>query len=394
MAPLKLYVMGTDSACMRLLRAFALIALLAGVFASSASAGGYTDASYYTPVGKVGEPYSHTVEWKPGTGCPPYTYAVVGGAFPPGLTLSSNGHITGTPTQAGTYTFYIRQTDNCGPEGEGNAPFVIKIQGGAPPLAVTTDMLSNGEAELSYSVALTATGGAASRTWSVTSGQLPPGLTLSSDGRLSGTPTTAGTYTFTATVSDGTTSSSKSLALTIIPGITVNAAPVVPLAEVRTPYSVSVPTLLGVTGGMPPYRYAPVSGFPFGIGFDSATGEIFGSPREPGVVSLTILITDSNNATKQVTVSVTVLPKLQILRLRLAGGRVGHTYKTNVTVTGGKDPVWTMLSGKLPTGLKLNSATGVIKGRPKRAGSFRFSVSVKDSLGATVSIRYVLLIRR
>jgi PKD repeat protein len=379
---------------MRLLRAIALVAVLAGVFASSASAGGYTDASYYTPVGKVGTPYSHTVEWKPGTGCPPYTYAVVGGAFPPGLTLSSNGHITGTPTQAGTYTFYIRQTDNCGPEGEGNAPFVITIQGGAPPLAVTTATLSSGEAELSYSVALTASGGASSRTWSVTSGQLPPGLTLSSDGRLSGTPTTAGTYTFTATVGDGTSSSSKSLTLTIIPGITVNADPIVPLAEVRTPYSVSVPTLLGITGGVAPYRYAPVSGFPFGIGFDSATGEIFGSPREPGVVALTILITDSNNATKQVTVSVTVLPKLQILRLRLVGGRIGHSYKTKVTVAGGKDPVWTMSFGKLPAGLKLSSATGVINGVPKRAGSFRFSVSVKDSLGATVSIRYVLLIRK
>ncbi len=83
---------------MRLLRVFVLVALLGGAFVSSASAGGYTDASYYTPVGKVGTPYSHTVSWKPGTGCPPFTYAVVGGAFPPGLSLSSNGNITGTPT--------------------------------------------------------------------------------------------------------------------------------------------------------------------------------------------------------------------------------------------------------------------------------------------------------
>ena len=69
---------------LRFIRVFVLFALLAGVFASVAAAGGYTDASYYTPVGKVGTPYSHRVEWKPGTGCPPYTYAVVGGEFPPG----------------------------------------------------------------------------------------------------------------------------------------------------------------------------------------------------------------------------------------------------------------------------------------------------------------------
>jgi hypothetical protein len=379
---------------MRLLRVFVFVALLAGAFVSVASAGGYTDASYYTPVGKVGTPYSHTVSWKPGTGCPPFKYAVVGGAFPPGLSLSSDGHITGTPTKAGTYTFYIRQTDNCGPEGEGNAPFVITIQGGAPPLAVTSETLLNGEVELSYLVALTASGGgSASRAWSVTAGQLPPGLGLSSEGHLSGTPTAAGAYAFTATVSDGTSSSSKSLALTIIPGITVNASPIVPTAEVRTPYSASVPTLLGITGGVPPYRYAPVSGFPFGIGFDSATGEIFGSPREPGVVDLTVLIADANQATKQVTVSVRVVPKLQITRVRLASGTVGHGYRTKVTVAGGESPLWTVFSGKLPVGLKLNPATGAITGVPRHAGLFLFTVSVKDSLGATVSIRYTLLIR-
>ena len=379
---------------MRLLRVFVFVALLAGAFVPVASAGGYTDASYYTPVGKVGTPYSHTVSWKPGTGCPPYGYRVVGGAFPPGLTLSSDGHITGTPTKAGTYTFYIQQADNCGIEGEGNAPFVITIQGGAPPLAVTTSTLLTGEGDLSYSLMLTASGGeSANRTWSLAGGQLPPGLTLSGDGLISGTPTTAGTYAFTATVSSGTGSSSKSLALIVIPGIAVNAAPIVPFAEVRTPYSASVPTILSVTGGVAPYRYAPVSGFPFGIGFDSATGEIFGSPREPGVVDLAILITDGNNATKQVTVSVTVLPKLQITRVRLVSGNVGQGYKTKVTVAGGKDPAWTVLSGKLPAGLKLNAATGAIAGVPKRTGSFRFTVSVKDSLGATVSIRYILLIR-
>ncbi|MDX6400168.1 MAG: hypothetical protein QOF27_774 [Gaiellaceae bacterium] len=381
---------------MRLLKAFLLVALLAGAYAPLASAGGYTDESYFTPVGKVGTPYSHTVSWKPGTGCPPYGYSVVGGTFPPGLTLSSStGHISGTPTLAGTYTFYIRQTDNCGIEGEGNAPFVITIQGGAPPLVVTSTTLGNGESELVYSVMLTASGGATtSRAWSVTAGALPAGLTLSSDGHLSGTPTAAGSYSFTATVSDGTTSSSKSLTLTIIPGITVNASPIVPMAEVRTDYSASVPTILGVTGGVAPYRYAPVSGFPFGIGFDSATGQIFGSPREPGVVNLTIAITDANGATKQVTLSVTVLAKLHIVSMRLARGTVGKSYRAKVSVAGGQDPVWALVSGKLPAGLKLNSATGAITGLPKRAGSFHFIVSVKDSLGAAVSIRYVLAIRR
>jgi hypothetical protein len=379
---------------MRFIRLFALVAVLAGVFTSSAAAGGYTDASYYTPVGKVGTPYSHQVQWKPGTGCPPYSYAVVGGSFPPGLSLSSGGYITGTPTTAGTYTFYIRQTDNCGPEGEGNAPFVIRIESGAPPLAVTSSSLPNGEVDLSYSTTLTASGGgAATQTWSVTGGQLPPGVTLSNDGRLSGTPSAAGTYNFSVTVGNGSSSASKSLTITVIPGITFDSAAVVPTAEVRTPYSASLPALLGIGGGAPPYRYAPVSGFPFGIGFDPATGTIFGSPRAPGVLTLAVSIIDANQASKQLTLSLLVVPQLQIVPLDLHRGQLGKRYRAKVTVTGGKDPAWSISSGRLPAGLRMNPSTGVITGVPLRKGSVGFTVSVRDSLGAVVTIRYTLLIR-
>jgi hypothetical protein len=379
---------------MRFIRVLVLLAVIAGVFSSVAMAGGYTDASYYTPVGKVGTPYSHTVSWKPGTGCPPYTYAVVGGAFPPGLALSSDGHITGTPTVAGTYTFYIRQTDNCGPEGEGNAPFVITIQAGAPPLSVTTSTLSAAEGDLSYNASLSASGGGTSpKVWSVTEGQLPPGLTLSSDGHITGTPTTAGTYSFTATVSDGYSSSSKKFTLTVIPGIAVSASPTLPVAEVRTDFSVKVAEILGVTGGAPPYRFAPVSGFPFGIGFDSATGTIFGSPRAAGTFNLLIRITDANQASKEVTVALRVIPRLHIVPLDLHRGHVGERYRAKVTVTGGDTPLWSVSSGKLPAGLKLNTKTGAITGTPKRAGTFRFTITVTDALGAKVAIRYALVIK-
>lgn len=379
---------------MRFIRVFAVVAVLAGAFSSVASAGGYTDASYNTPTGKVGTPYYHQVQWKPGTGCPPYTYAVVGGEFPPGLTLSSSGYITGTPTKAGTYSFYIRQTDQCGPEGEGNAPFVITIQPGAPPLSVTSSTLPTAEVTLPYSATLTASGGgSAAQSWTVTSGQLPPGLTLASNGQISGIPTAEGNYTFTATVSNGTSSSSKSLAISVIPGIAVDPSPMLPTAEVRTPYTASLATALGTTGGVPPYTYVPVSGFPFGVGIDPAAGTIFGSPREPGTLSLTIAITDANRASKQVTLSLVVVPKLHIVPIDLHRGRISRSYRAKIAVTGGKGPVWSVSAGKLPAGLRLSSSTGMIKGRPLRKGAFGFTVTVRDALGATVSIRYTLVIR-
>ena len=152
--------------------------------------------------------------------------------------------------------------------------------------------------------------------------------------------------------------------------------------------------MFGLTGGVAPYRYVPVSGFPFGIGFDPATGAIFGSPREPGVVTLTIAIVDANQATKQVTVSLRVIPKLHIVAVDLHRGHVGQRFRAKVGVAGGQEPVWEVSSGKLPAGLKLNPKTGVITGVPRRAGAFGFTVSVSDSLGAKVSIRYTLVIQK
>jgi large repetitive protein len=163
---------------------------------------------------------------------------------------------------------------------------------------------------------------------------------------------------------------------------------------VRTPYTASVATVLGLTGGTPPYRYAPVSGFPFGIGFDSSAGTIFGSPRAAGTLSLTISVTDARNATKQVTIPVVVLPRLHIVPVDLHRGHAGKAYRARVTVTGGRGPAWTVSAGKLPAGLKLEGATGVISGVPRRAGSSPFTVSIRDALGATVAIRYTLIIGR
>src|SRR5437763_12446563 len=266
---------------MRFIRVFVLVASLAGIFASASAAGGYTDGSYNTPVGTVGVPSSHTIAWKPWTGCPPFSYHLdPGNALPNGLSLnSSSGLISGTPTKAGTFSFYVSQIDQCGVEGQGNSDFKITINpGSAPPpqpidpLTITTSSLQNGESGLAYAQTLSATGGGSTRTWSLTGGQLPPGLTLAGNGQISGTPTAPGTFSFTVKVTSGASSASKTVTLTVIAGISVSASPVVPTAEVRTKYSADVATVLGVTGGAPPYRFAPVSGFPFGIGFDSTTG--------------------------------------------------------------------------------------------------------------------------
>jgi hypothetical protein len=374
------------------------VGFIALLWVGGANAGGYTDASYLTPRGTVGQAYSHRVEWKPGNGCPPYTYAVVGGDFPPGLSLSSNGYLSGVPTRDGRYSFYIRQTDLCGPEGEGNSPFVITIDPATPPppppppLVVSGGTLPTAEATLPYAATLAASGGSGSRSWSVTGGQLPQGLTLSSDGRLSGTPQAGGTYGFRATVTAGSGSASADFTLTIAPGLAVALGAKPPLLEVRRPFATKLTDLLSVTGGTPPYRYAPVGGFPFGIGLDPTGGTVFGSPRRGGVVTLTIRVQDANGAALDTPLSLDVLEPLRLAIGRLPTPHLGRKYRAALHVTGGTGVVWRIASGSLPAGLSLNAATGIVSGTPRRTGVVRFTLSVRDILGAGVSTRIRLTV--
>ena len=83
-------------------------------------------------------------------------------------------------------------------------------------LTVTTSSLSNGTHNVAYNKSLAASGGNGSYTWSLSSGSLPPGLSLSAAGVISGTPTTAGNYSFTVQVTDGVgNSATKNLSLRI-----------------------------------------------------------------------------------------------------------------------------------------------------------------------------------
>ena len=388
-----------SSPFLRVALAAGVAAVLAAALVGRASAGGYTDASYLTPRGTVGQSYSHRVEWKPGTGCPPFGYAVVGGDFPPGLSLSSDGYLTGVPTQAGQYSFYIRQTDMCGPEGEGNSPFVIAIDPAAapppppPPLVVSSGPLPTAEATRPYATTLSATGGAGPKSWSLTGGQLPQGIALSSDGGLTGTPQVGGSYAFKATVAAGSGSASADFTLTVVPGLAVVAA-TPPTVEVHRSFALALSDLLAVTGGTPPYRFAPVGGFTYGIGLDLARATLFGSPRQAGGVTLTIRVLDANGAGLDAVVSLDVVDRLRLAVGKLPTPRVGHRYRAVLRSTGGTTIVWRIASGALPAGLRLDPATGTISGTPRRRGIARFGVAALDSLGAAVSTRLRLTVSR
>jgi hypothetical protein len=159
------------------------------------------------PSSTAGTAYSATVAATGGV--PPYTWSILSGTLPPGLSLDSNtGEIAGTPSQAGTWSFTLQASDAQAPPDRATRMLAITVE--APPqpdpLAVTTTSLPSARRNRNYSRTLTATGGTTPYSWSIVAGSLPPGLTLNATtGVISGRPSTLGTWSFTVQVRDSQT---------------------------------------------------------------------------------------------------------------------------------------------------------------------------------------------
>jgi len=155
------------------------------------------------PNGQTGTPYTANMVASGGT--PPYTWAVISGALPPGLSLNAAaGVISGVPTAAGTFSFIVRITDSVAASSQQG--FFITIS--APPLTFLTTSLPSAEEGTPYTASVSVKGGTAPYAYSIVTGSLPSGLTLvATFGAIGGTPDkgTAGTHSFVISVTDSST---------------------------------------------------------------------------------------------------------------------------------------------------------------------------------------------
>lgn len=154
------------------------------------------------PDGTVNAPYpSQQLSVTGGSGAG--SWSVSGGGLPPGLALSAGGEISGTPTTYPGSPFTFTATFTDADTRVSTAVIALSISVNPEPLAILTTTLPDGRKGVNYHQQLQASGGTGDYSWSKTGGKLPRGLSLSSDGVISGKPKRKQSRTFTVRVSDG-----------------------------------------------------------------------------------------------------------------------------------------------------------------------------------------------
>lgn len=341
------------------------------------------------PNGTVGVFYDQTITASGGV--EPYSFAVTSGSLPPGLVLSFNGDsaladLSGTPTTAGTFAFTITATDsdNC----SGSQAYTVTIT--CPTITVSPTTLSDGAVGASYNQTLTASGGTAPYVFAVTSGSLPPGLTLSTGGVLSGSPTAGGSFSFTVTATDqNQCAGSRSYTVSIAGCGTITVGP---SALFEGFVGVEYRRTLSGSGGTAPYSFSVTSGsLPPGLSFSG--GAISGIPTATGRYTFEVQAVDSDGCSGSRTYTLTISCRpVTFSPPILPPASQGVAYNQTITVLGSPGPyTFSVTAGSLPSGLTL-LPSGAFSGAPAGLGTFAFTVTATDATGCPAVQSYTLTV--
>src|SRR6202790_2083984 len=251
----------------------------------------------------------------------------------------------------------------------------------APPAGIVTNAYPG------FNFAVASAGSPSPWTWAVTSGAVPGGLMLGADGSLTGTPTAAGSFTFTVSGPDRAqppASGSQAFTVTInTPGPPVLPPGQAPPAGIHgTPYYFQ----FGETDGFLPITFAVTQGaVPPGLTL-GADGSLTGTPTKASSTpfAFTVTVTDSSTptpATNSVPYAITVSepPPPSINNTPPPTATVGSLYSFQFYASDGLAPLlWTPSSA--PMGGLAVSLDGILSGTPSTAGIFPITLTVKDAL--------------
>jgi len=318
-----------------------------------------------------------------------------------GCSGAACGTLTNSTTSAATYnapatvaantTVTVQATSVADTTKSQSATVVV-----TPTPSVTTTSLAGGTMGTAYSATLQASGGAGTLTWSLASGSsLPAGLSLSSAGAITGTPTASGTTNFTVKVTDasggkeGVCSQTKQLSITIAPppiSVSLTPATQTNIDQGQTlNFTATVNNDSANKGVTWSVSGSTCTGTACGTFTNSTTAAATYNAPTPVSANMTVMVqgTSIADTSKSTSTAVVVSPAASITTTSLANGTVGAAYNATLQATGGAGTLtWSLASGSsLPAGLSLSSA-GVISGGPTAAGTTSFTVKVTDASAA------------
>ncbi len=281
-------------------------------------------------------------------GTTPYTYVATN--LPPGITFNATTReITGTPTTTGTFTVNVQVTDAANVTA--NNSYTIKV---VAPLAIANKTLADGTVGVVYATETlpAATGGVGPYTYVATN--VPAGLIFNPTTRqITGTPTGAGNFTITLTVTDSEGRLATNTYALKVNGALTLATATLPDGTVGTAYPTQ--TLPAVSGGTGPYVYEALN-LPAGLSFNTTTRALTGTPTTGGTYTFSVKVTDaaSNTVTTNYQIKVNVTAPV-VAAVTACSGTT-----TTLTVTNTQAGVtynWYGASGSTPLATNTGSFT-------------------------------------
>ncbi|WP_299350785.1 putative Ig domain-containing protein [uncultured Shimia sp.] len=342
--------------------------------------------------GQLNQSYSQQLSSSGGDGA--YTYSLEDpSALPAGISFSSDGLFSGTPTEAGAFSLVANVIDGQG--NTGTASYTLTITSPSVDLSITPSVLSDADYNVAYSQQLTASGGDGAYSFSLGSGVLPAGISLSNAGLLSGLAQEAGTFSFSVDVVDGQGNSGNQ-PYTLVVNSVSDLITITPSVLAQGTFGVFYELTLGATGGDGNYTPSLTGALPAGMTFDTSDGTFRGTPTQTGTFPVTVDVVDGqgNTGQKDYELEIVAISTLEITPATLSNATYNTLYNAQLAATGGNGSYsFSLSAGTLPNGVTMNGS-GLISGTPTQAGDFSFVVAVSDTAGNTGERSYTLTVDR